>query len=120
VVLKAYFSNSTAARLKKGHMIGQFGVIRDVHFPYLRDMDESVKWVRSTINAHESAIQEVRENLTVVSDLRVQQVNTTLSLVATIFLPLTFLVRLYAVKLLLLLLLLLLFVFSIQLITPTK
>jgi Mg2+ and Co2+ transporter CorA len=92
VVLKAYFSNSTAARLKKGHMIGQFGVIRDVHFPYLRDMDESVKWVRSTINAHESAIQEVRENLTVVSDLRVQQVNTTLSLVATIFLPLTFLV----------------------------
>lgn len=40
----------------------------------------------------------MRENLTVVSELRVQQVNTTLSLVATIFLPLTFLTGVFGMN----------------------
>jgi len=44
------------------------------------------------------ASQEVRENLTVVSELRVQQVTTTLSLVATIFLPLTFLTGVFGMN----------------------
>jgi hypothetical protein len=35
------------------------GTLREPHMPILRDLDESVKWVRRTIDSHESAIQEV-------------------------------------------------------------
>ena len=123
VVLKAFCSNTTALRLRRGLngapslSVGAVGtadasaaadqasagekggsVLVDAHMPYLRDLHESVKWVTRTVEAHESAIQEVRENLTVVSELRVQQVNTTLSLVATIFLPLTFLTGVFGMN----------------------
>jgi Mg2+ and Co2+ transporter CorA len=40
----------------------------------------------------------MRENLTVVSELRLAQINTTLSLVATIFLPLTFLTGVFGMN----------------------
>jgi len=60
VVLKSYFSNSTALRLKRGS--AQSGrasgaVLMDDHMPFLRDLDESVKWVKRTIESHEGAIQ---------------------------------------------------------------
>jgi hypothetical protein len=136
-VLKSYFNNSTALRLKKittsVPLNSSSAILKGIHMPFLRDMDESgegavllfpspaspasgwlqwgyrsfffltvgdsvVKWVRRTIDAHESAIMEVRENLTVVSELRMQQINTTLSLVGTIFLPLTFLTGVYGMN----------------------
>ena len=60
VVLKSYFSNSTALRLKRGSaQSGRAGgaVLTDDHMPFLRDLDESVKWVKRTIESHEGAIQ---------------------------------------------------------------
>ena len=65
VVLKSFFANSTALRLKRGSgaggsgFRGGAGVLRESHMPYLRDLDESVKWVKRTIESHESAINEV-------------------------------------------------------------
>ncbi len=47
---------------------------------------------------HVFRARQVRENLTVVSELRVAQINTTLSLVATIFLPLTFLTGVFGMN----------------------
>ena len=46
----------------------------------------------------EATAEHLRDNLTVVADLRVQQVNTALGLVGTIFLPLTFLTGVFGSK----------------------
>ena len=66
--------------------------------PYWRDAIGVVKCIHRSIEAQVETTSHLQDNLTVVADLRIQQVNTTLSLVATIFLPLTFLTGVFGMN----------------------
>ena len=61
---------------------------RDEHMPYMRDLAGVIQTILLKVDAYEAVLGEIREVMDQASTVRHAQVDTALSLVATMFLPL--------------------------------
>lgn len=105
VLLKRHFNHLASVRIRRAaHNMGldasitDNAIFVDNHMPFIRDFQNSIDFVLQTLNAYDEALSEIRSTLITVGDARTTQINTALSMVATVFLPLSFLTGVFGMN----------------------